>query len=483
MPVGEFPGRTRPDACPGALQVHEAADGPLARVRLPGGAVSAAQLRVLAACAAELGADVIELTSRANVQVRGLRSPDVFARRIAAAGLLPSPAHERVRNIVASPLSGRGPDGLVDVLAMAHALDRALCARPRLAGLPGRFLFALDDGTGDVAGLGADVTYAATRLGADTLDATPAPGADASDATPALGTGVSDVTYAATALGADVSHAAAGRLLLAGTDTGLIAGPDAAIALMIDAAEAFLDELPSGDDRAWRVRELDDGPARIAARLRGGANQPVPDSARLPDDANQPTSAPGHLSGGANPPVPDLARLGGGANPPVPAPARRLPGPDRLPSPRAGRPAAGQIVQRDGRVAVEAVVPLGRLTSGQALALADTGHAVRLTPWRTVVLPDLSPAEADRAGKALDAMGLVTDPDSPWAGVTACTGRPGCAKALADVRADARRWVEGLDRAPATPVHWAGCERRCGLPRGPVVQLIATTNGYEERHP
>jgi precorrin-3B synthase len=449
--------------------VHEAADGPLARVRLPGGAVSAAQLRVLAACAAELGADVIELTSRANVQVRGLRSPEVFARRIAAAGLLPSPAHERVRNIVASPLSGRGPDGLVDVLAMAHALDLALCARPRLAGLPGRFLFALDDGTGDVAGLGADVTYAATRLGADTLDAATALGTDTSDAT--------------TALGADVSHAAAGRLLLAGTDTGLIAGPDAAIALMIDAAEAFLDELPSGDDRAWRVRELDDGPARIAARLRGGANQPVPDSARLPDDANQPTSAPARPSGGANPPVPDLARLGGGANPPVPAPARRLAGPDHLPPPRAGRPAAGRIVQRDGRVAVEAVVPLGRLTSGQALALADTGHAVRLTPWRTVVLPDLSPAEAGRAGKALDAMGLVTDPDSPWAGVTACTGRPGCAKALADVRADARRWVEGLDRAPATPVHWAGCERRCGLPRGPVVQLIATTNGYEERHP
>ncbi|MGW5163327.1 precorrin-3B synthase, partial [Nonomuraea wenchangensis] len=250
MPVGEFPGRTRPDACPGALQVHEAADGPLARVRLPGGAVSAAQLRVLAACAAELGADVIELTSRANVQVRGLRSPEVFARRIAAAGLLPSPAHERVRNIVASPLSGRGPDGLLDVLAMAAALDRALCARPRLAGLPGRFLFALDDGTGDVAGLGADVTYAAS------------------------------------ALGMDVSDAAGGRLLLAGTDTGLTAGPDAAIALMIDAAEAFLDELPGDDGRAWRIRELDDGPARIAARLRGGAHPPVPDPARLPGDPN-----------------------------------------------------------------------------------------------------------------------------------------------------------------------------------------------------
>ncbi|MEW1846005.1 precorrin-3B synthase, partial [Nonomuraea angiospora] len=104
MSIADFSGRLRPDACPGALQVHEAADGPLARVRLPGGAISPARLRELAACAAGLGSDVIELTSRANVQVRGLRSPAAFAERIAAAGLLPSEAHERVRNIVASPL-------------------------------------------------------------------------------------------------------------------------------------------------------------------------------------------------------------------------------------------------------------------------------------------------------------------------------------------------------------------------------------------
>ncbi|MEV4372978.1 precorrin-3B synthase [Nonomuraea sp. NPDC049637] len=425
MPVGESSGRTRPDACPGALQVHEAADGPLARVRLPGGAVSAAQLRVLAGCAAELGAGVIELTSRANVQVRGLRSPEVFAGRIAAAGLLPSPAHERVRNILASPLSGRGPDGLLDVQAMADALDRALCARPRLAALPGRFLFALDDGTRDVAGLGADVTYAAT-----------------------------------------------GRLLLAGADTGLTVAPDAAVPLMIDAAEAFLDELSPDGPRAWRIRDLPDGTAAIATRLRDGrpARTNAPNALDAPEAPQAPHTA-------------DAPQAADAANaPPSPAPARR--------------PSAGRIAQRDGRVAIEALVPLGRLTSAQAGALADLGRPVRLTPWRTVVLPDLSPGspgssgspgspgspgEADRIERALAAAGLVTDPDSPWAGVTACTGRPGCAKALADVRADARQWVRSLGRAPATPVHWAGCERRCGLPRGPVRQLIATINGYEER--
>jgi precorrin-3B synthase len=98
-----------------------------------------------------------------------------------------------------------------------------------------------------------------------------------------------------------------------------------------------------------------------------------------------------------------------------------------------------------------------------------------------VVLLDLSPAEAGRVARLLDAAGLVTDPASPWVGVTACTGRPGCAKSLADVQEDARRWVAGRSGPTEVPVHWAGCERRCGLPRGPVVQMVATADGYQER--
>lgn len=43
--------------------------------------------------------------------------------RPAGQGLLPSPRHERVRNIIASPLSGLDEHGHADVQAWAAALD------------------------------------------------------------------------------------------------------------------------------------------------------------------------------------------------------------------------------------------------------------------------------------------------------------------------------------------------------------------------
>jgi precorrin-3B synthase len=198
------------DACPGALQVHQAADGALARVRLPGGVISAAQLEALAHAATQFGSPAMELTSRGNIQLRAITDTTAVAEIVVAAGLLPSQTHERVRNIVASPLSGR-LGGTADIRALVAALDEAIQSEPALAELPGRFLFGVDDGRGDVSGLGADV--GAHFLGQSTA-----------------------------------------ALLLAGRDTGVrLATPDVVPALI-----AVATQFAGIRESAWRIAELDD---------------------------------------------------------------------------------------------------------------------------------------------------------------------------------------------------------------------------------
>jgi precorrin-3B synthase len=386
-PPAAFPPRDRVDACPGALQTHAAADGALARVRVPGGALTCGQLQMLATASRELGDGALELTSRGNLQLRGLRagSTTELGARLADVGLLPSATHERVRNVLASPLSGRA-GGHVDVRPWVRAFDVDLCADPSLAGLPGRFLATFDDGRGDVAGLGGDVGLLA-------LD---------------------PVTVA---------------LLLGGVDSGLRATPDTAVPLALAATRAFLAERAAQGGSAWRLAELDGGLPRVTARV----------AACLP------------------------ARRGG------------VVGEAEVPAASSSGP-AGAIRQDDGRTALVAVVPLGRLTADQAELLARTSPDLQVTPWRSVVLPDQSDATISAA---LGAAGLVLAPDSAWLRVTACAGRPGCAKSLADVRADATQAVlDGVLPEAGARQHWSGCERRCGRPRGGVVDVVATGAGY-----
>jgi precorrin-3B synthase len=79
------------------------------------------------------------------------------------------------------------------------------------------------------------------------------------------------------------------------------------------------------------------------------------------------------------------------------------------------------------------------------------------------------------ADAQLAAAGFVVDADSAVPLVSACAGRPGCAKALADVRADARA---GLAASQFTErVHLSGCARRCGSPRAPHRALVAVRDG------
>lgn len=153
--------RSRADLCPGALRPWPAADGLLVRLRLIGGRVPPASLRALVGVAEQHGDGRVHVTSRANLQLRALPGadgalrPDVLAA-IEATGLLPTRSHELVRNVMVSPQSGLA-GGVVDLRPVAADLDARLTADPGVAALPGRFLFVLDDGRGDLLDRGCDL--------------------------------------------------------------------------------------------------------------------------------------------------------------------------------------------------------------------------------------------------------------------------------------------------------------------------------------
>lgn len=95
-----------------------------------------------------------------------------------------------------------------------------------------------------------------------------------------------------------------------------------------------------------------------------------------------------------------------------------------------------------------------------------------MTRGRGVVVVGVGEEELARLG----GFGLVVEGESGWNGVTSCAGRPGCGKALGDVRGDARRVVPGWV-AGGRAVHWSGCERRCGKPGGEFVDVLALAGG------
>lgn len=154
------------DRCPGVLRPHLAADGAMVRIRVPGGQTTGTQLAALGRVAIRHGSGLLQLTSRASLQVRGLPEvlPEAFEDAVAAAGFLPSVDHERVRNLVCSPLTGLA-GGLADLRPLVQELDQAIRADPALAALSGRFLFGLDDGRGDITALEPDLTYLACGPG------------------------------------------------------------------------------------------------------------------------------------------------------------------------------------------------------------------------------------------------------------------------------------------------------------------------------
>ncbi len=132
--------------CPSTLRPMETGDGWLVRLHPPGARLTPVQLRRIATLAAEHGNGLIEISARANLQIRGVRaeSHPLLVERLLAENLVDEHAGDGPQRVtLVSPLAGWSPTARIDAAALAAQIEPRACA---VSGLPAKLSVVLDDG-------------------------------------------------------------------------------------------------------------------------------------------------------------------------------------------------------------------------------------------------------------------------------------------------------------------------------------------------
>ncbi len=383
--------------CPGALRPMLARDGLLVRLRLTGGRLDADRARALAALSAFYGNGLLDLSARANLQIRGI-AEEHFASLCDALddlGILDEdPAGEAVRNVLASPLGGH--PGRFDIGPLVDLLEARLVGDPTLRALPGKFGFLIDDGgTAGLAGESADVRF----------DVTSDPGSR-------VWIGLGGTRDNAVSLG--------------------YCAPEQVVEAAAAVAQTFLSLAAGQDPPVRRMKALID---------RLGSYQTV--------------RAFGGSAGDERPPY------AGGI---------------------FSRPPVG-LFEAEGSAVLGLAARFGRLDPTMLHAAADIADAhgcgaLRLTPWRCVLLPGLRSA-VDLA--ACEAAGFIVDPEHPLLRIAACVGRDGCAQGTTSPHADAAALVDVVSHLGGTgmAIHVSGCAKGCAKPSRTAYTFVGREGRYD----
>jgi precorrin-3B synthase len=371
-----------------------ARDGGLCRIRLMGGELSSSAAHAVADAARHHASGVIEVTNRANLQLRGVRDDahEALVQSLLDAGLGPAtPGADDLRNVMLSPLA------LDDTRALAAQIVDRMQHDARLHALSPKFALLLDGGE-RLAMLDHphDIWLASVDGGERfAFGLAGCPPVDADDA-PAIG--------------------AVERMHV--------------VALVDALLHAFLD---LAAPEHTRMRDL---------------------LSKVPVE---------HLLKASG--VPPMRDVHAWRRPPADASLRL----------------GAHFQHRNGLMHAGAQAPLGRLSASSLHALADLAAThgtarLRMTPWQSVLLPDIAQTGAADALHAMRALGLATEPAEPLARLIACAGSQGCARGLADTKADALQLAQRLP-SNAEAVHLSGCVRSCAAAHRVPATLVAVAPG------
>jgi len=147
--------------CPSLLRPMESGDGWLVRVRPRAAVITTAVARSVSEAATRYGNGRIEITNRANLQIRGLRLETIplFAAAMEAVGA--ADEREGSPTVLVSPLAGADPGVAAETLSIAQSVVRAFNADGAMIQSP-KFGIVIDGGgVMPLTGVALDVTLRA----------------------------------------------------------------------------------------------------------------------------------------------------------------------------------------------------------------------------------------------------------------------------------------------------------------------------------
>ena len=405
----------------------------MARLRIPGGLLKTFQLRELAGIARELTSGYVQITTRANLQMRLIQPKDApeVLRRIQGVGLHTRGAGaDNIRNLTANPTAGIDPHELIDVTPFCHELAQIIINDRSFYNLPRKFNIAFDGGglIGTVEDTN-DVGAKAIRIGqASRLSQMESPAqaeqkdGDRRDACPTLEPDV----YFRIALGGATGHKVFAR------DLGVLVKPAELNKVIVAIVRVYIANGNRTDRKKARLKHLlETWPLEKylgeAEKILGYKLQ------RAPADLKYEIS--------------------------------------NLQSPETPHSHIGIYPQKQkGLNYVAVAMPVGQITPKQMLRVAEIADLygsgeIRLTVWQNFIIPNVPDAYVETVKKALRKIGFDTRQSLLRGGIIACTGNSYCKFAQSNTKGHAIEIADYLDKRITldTPIniHLTGCPNSC----------------------
>lgn len=377
-------------------------DAFMSRLRIPGGVLKSHQLRELARIAQELTSGYVQVTTRANLQMRLIQAKDApeFLQRIQAMGLHTRGAGgDNIRNLTMNPTAGIDPVELIDVQPFVQQLGQLIINDRAFYNLPRKFNIAYDGGglIGSVEDTN-DIGVKAVKLG-------------------------EEVVFRI-ALGGATGHKSFAR------DLGVVVPPAEINKVVVAIVRVFIEKGCRTNRKKARLKHLletmsfDEYLALVEKKLGKQLR-------RAPYDLAQMRWASQEL---AHSHVGDF------------------------PQKQKGFSYVGATCP------VGNITPKQMLRVAELAELYGSGE-VRLTVWQNFIIPNVPEAFVPTLKKALDKAGLPTKQSNLASGVIACTGNSYCKFAQANTKGHALEVIKQLEKKIALDqpvnIHVTGCPNSC----------------------